>query len=75
MADVEDYSTRSLDCARRQRALSWKLRTGASLARLWNHQSRVSEARDLLAPIYAHFTDGFATADLREARSLLEQLG
>jgi predicted ATPase len=54
--------------------LSWELRTASSLARLWRDQHRVKEARARLESVYGRFTEGFATADLREARSLLEQL-
>jgi predicted ATPase len=63
-----------LDWASRQQALSWELRTATSLARLWRHQLRDAEARQLLARVYGRFTEGFATTDLREARALLEQL-
>jgi predicted ATPase/DNA-binding winged helix-turn-helix (wHTH) protein len=63
-----------LDWAGRQQALSWELRTATSLARLWKHQVRDAEARELLARVYGRFTEGFATTDLREARALLERL-
>jgi len=66
---------RSLAAARRHEARSWELRTGLSLARLWRRQDRAGEARGLLAPIFGRFTEGFATADLIEARRLLEELG
>jgi predicted ATPase len=69
-----DLYMRALDWARRQSALSWELRAATSLARLWRDQDRVTEARALLGSVYGRFTEGFATADLREARSLLEQL-
>jgi predicted ATPase len=65
---------RALDVARRQEAKSWELRAAMSLARLWQQQGRRDEARALLAPIYGWFTDGFDTADLREAKALLEAL-
>jgi predicted ATPase/DNA-binding winged helix-turn-helix (wHTH) protein len=65
---------RSLDIARRQDTLSWELRAATSLARLWRDQARIQEAHDLLAPVYARFAEGFATADLATARTLLEQL-
>src|SRR3984893_15266167 len=73
-AAAEDHFRQALDCARRQGALSWELRTASSLARLWRDQQRVTEARELLGSVYGRFTEGFATADLREARSLLQQL-
>ena len=61
----------SLSWARRQEALSLELRSATDLARLWLQQGRVEPARDLLAPIYARFTEGFATADLEAAKALL----
>jgi len=73
-AAAEGHFRQALDWARRQGALSWELRTASSLARLWRDQHRVKEARELLGSVYGRFTEGFATADLREARSLLEQL-
>jgi predicted ATPase len=69
-----DLYMRALDWARRQGAASWEPRAAASLARLWRDQHRVREARELLGSVYARFTEGFATADLREARTLLDQL-
>jgi predicted ATPase len=72
-ATAEDHFRQALDLAQRQGALSWELRTASSLARLWRDQHRI-EARALLGSVYGRFTEGFATADLREARSLLEQL-
>jgi predicted ATPase len=65
---------RALDWARRQGALSWELRTASSLARLWRDQHRVEQARALLGSVYGRFTESFATADLREAKGLLEEL-
>jgi predicted ATPase/DNA-binding winged helix-turn-helix (wHTH) protein len=65
---------RSLDIARQQEALSWELRAATSLARLWRDQERMREAHDLLAPVYARFTEGFGTADLVTARTLLDEL-
>ena len=64
----------SLGCARRQQAKSWELRTSTSYARLMRDQGRVSEAHDLLAPVYGWFTEGFDTPDLREAKALLIEL-
>src|SRR5580704_11685494 len=73
-AAAEDHFRQALDWARREGALSWELRAATSLARLWRDQHRVTEARELLGSVYGRFTEGFATADLREARNLLEQL-
>jgi len=64
----------ALDVARRQQAKSYELRAATSLARLWGEQGRRREARDLLAPLYDSFTEGFDTADLKEAKALLEEL-
>ncbi len=65
----------SLDCARRQRAKMWELRTSISLARLWQSQGKRQEAYELLAPVYGWFTEGFDTKDLLEAKALLAELG
>jgi predicted ATPase len=65
----------ALTVARRQQAKSWELRAATSLARLWQQQGKRAEAHALLAPIYDWFTEGFDTADLQEARALLEALG
>jgi len=64
----------ALDIARAQEAKSLELRAAISLARLWRDQGKRAEARDLLAPIYAWFTEGFDTADLKDAKALLDQL-
>jgi len=64
----------ALTVARRQQAKSWELRTATSLARLWQQQGKRQEAYDLLAPIYHWFTEGFDTADLQDARALLDAL-
>jgi len=64
----------ALTTARAQGARLWELRAAASLARLRRDQGRAAEARDLLAPIYDWFTEGFDTADLKEARALLDAL-
>jgi predicted ATPase len=64
----------ALRIARRQQAKAYELRAATSLARLWGEQGRRAQARDLLAPIYAWFTEGFDTADLKEAKALLEAL-
>ena len=65
----------ALAVARRQQARSWELRAAMSLSRLWQQQGKRAEARELLAPIYSWFTEGFDTPDLQEARVLLEELG
>jgi predicted ATPase len=64
----------ALAIARRQQAKSWELRAAMSLARLWQHQGRRAEARELLAPIYGWFTEGVDTADLQDAKALLAEL-
>jgi predicted ATPase len=64
----------ALDVARRQEAISLELRAAMSLARLWQQQGKRTEAHALLAPIYGWFTKGFETADLQEAKALLEAL-
>jgi predicted ATPase len=64
----------ALNVARRQQAKSWELRTAMSLSRLWQRQGKRDEARRLLAPIYGWFTEGFDTADLQEAKALLDEL-
>jgi len=64
----------SLQIARDHKAKSWELRTATSLAKLWLSRGKESEALELITPIYEWFTEGFATSDLREAKSLLEHL-
>ena len=71
---AEKWLQRSLDVARKQGELSWELRTALTLSRLRKKQGRISEARDLLSPLFDRFTEGFATADLLEARLLLMEL-
>jgi predicted ATPase len=71
---AQAYFDRALAVARQQRAKSWELRAAMSLARLWRDQGKVSEARELLAPVYGWFTEGFDTRDLKEAKALLEEL-
>jgi len=73
-AEAEAWLQRALDVARRQEAKSLELRAAMSLARLWQHQGKRQEAYDLLAPVYGWFTEGFDTADLQEAKALLETL-
>ena len=65
---------RSLDIARQQGALAWELRSATSLARLWKGRRRVAQARQLLTPVYGRFREGFATADLRKAKSVIDEL-
>ncbi|HEY5248274.1 MAG TPA: hypothetical protein VIJ15_07480, partial [Dermatophilaceae bacterium] len=65
---------RALETAREQRAKSWELRAATAMARLWQEQGRSDEARALLSPAYDWFTEGFDTADLRDAKMLLDQL-
>jgi predicted ATPase len=73
-AEAETWLRRALDIARRQQAESLELRAAMSLSRLWQRQGRRTEARELLAPIYGWFTEGFDTADLQEAKALLEEV-
>ena len=73
-AKAEACFKHALVVARQQQAKSWELRAAMSLARLWRDQGKVSEARELLAPVYGWFTEGFDTRDLKEAKALLEEL-
>jgi class 3 adenylate cyclase/predicted ATPase len=73
--EAEACLHKALDIARRQQAKSLELRAAMSLARLWQQQGKCAEARELLAPIYSWFTEGFDTSDLQEAKALLEDLG
>jgi predicted ATPase len=72
--EAEVWLQRALDVARRQEAKSLELRAAMSLSRLWQQQGKQAEARALLAPVYGWFTEGFDTADLQEAKALLEAL-
>jgi class 3 adenylate cyclase/predicted ATPase len=74
-SQAEEYFERALTVARMQQARSWELRAAMSMARLWRSQGKRNEARDLLAPVYGGFTEGFDTYDLREAKVLLHELG
>jgi predicted ATPase len=74
VSDAENYLRKSLDLARAQQTLSWELRSALSLCRLWRSQGRISEALELLAPIFGQFTEGFATGDLLAAKALLDDL-
>jgi predicted ATPase len=73
-AVAEQYFRRALDLAHSQDALFWKLRTATSLARFWRDRDRATEARALLGPVYGRFTEGFATAELQRAKTLLDEL-
>jgi predicted ATPase len=64
----------AVEIARRQQAKSWELRAATSLARLMRDQGKRQEAHDLLAPVYGWFTEGFDTLDLKEAKSLRDEL-
>jgi predicted ATPase len=67
-------STRTHGRLSSRQGKSWELRAAMSLARLWRDQGKRDEARDLLAPVYGWFTEGFDTLDLKEAKALLEEL-
>jgi predicted ATPase len=71
---AEELYRKALSIAREQGAKLWELRAAASLARLRRDQGRPAEARDLLAPVYGWFTEGFDTPDLKEAKALLDEL-
>jgi class 3 adenylate cyclase/predicted ATPase len=71
---AEEYFEHALAVARQQQAKSWELRAAMSMARLWRDQGKRDAARELLAPVYGWFTEGFDTLDLREARALLDEL-
>jgi predicted ATPase len=74
VAKAQTYFERALAVARQQQAKSWELRASMSLARLWRDQSKVQQARELLAPVYGWFTEGFDTRDLKDAKALLDEL-
>ena len=73
-SEAEACFQRALDIARRQRAKSWELRAATGLSHLWARQGCRDEARELLQAIYGWFSEGFDTADLKEARALLNTL-
>ena len=73
-AKAEAYFERAIAVARQQQTKSWELRAAMSMARLWRDQGNPQQARELLAPIYGWFTEGFDTRDLKEAKALLEEL-
>ena len=68
------YLERALAVSRQQQAKSWELRAATSLARLWRDQGKPQQARELLAPVFGWFTEGFDTRDLKEAKALLAEL-
>jgi predicted ATPase len=74
ISKAEAYFERALAVAREQQAKSWELRAAMSMARLWRYQGKGNEARELLAPVYGWFTEGFDTRDLKEAKALLDEL-
>jgi predicted ATPase len=73
-AEAEACFHKAVEIARKQQAKLLELRAATSLARLWQHQGKKEEARQMLAEIYSWFTEGFDTADLQEAKALLEEL-
>lgn len=73
-AEAESCFHHALDVARKQQAKSLELRAALSLAILWQSQGKRQEAYGLLAPVYEWFTEGFDTADLKDARALLQAL-
>jgi predicted ATPase len=77
MSKVEEAEAcfqQAIAVAQQQRAKSWELRAATSLAWLWHSQGKTAAARDLLAPVYEWFTEGFDTADLKDAKALLDEL-
>jgi predicted ATPase len=73
-AEAASWLQRAIDTARSQQAKSLELRAATSLARLWRDHGRRAEAGDLLAPVYGWFTEGFDTAELKDAKALLDEL-
>jgi predicted ATPase len=73
-AQAEAYFERALAVARKQQAKSWERRAAVSMARFWRDQGKPQQARELLAPVYGGFTEGFDTLDLKEAKALLDAL-
>jgi predicted ATPase len=72
--EAERCFLKAIEIARRQQAKSLELRAATSLARLWQQQGKLHAAHNMLSAIYDWFTEGFATADLQEAKTLLEEL-
>jgi predicted ATPase len=73
-AQAQAYFERALAVARAQQAKSWELRAAMSMARLWRDQGKREQAREVLAPVYGWFTEGFDTLDLKQAKALLAEL-
>jgi predicted ATPase len=73
-AKAEAHFERALAVARARQAKSWELRAAMSIARLWRDRGKRDEARDLLAPVYGWFTQGFDTRDVKKAKALLDAL-
>jgi predicted ATPase len=73
-AKAQAYFERALSVARMQQPKSWELRAAMSMARLWRDQGKQQRARDLVAPVYGWFTEGFDNLDLKEAKALLDEL-
>jgi predicted ATPase len=73
-AEAENCFQQAITVAQNQQAKSFELRAATSLARLWQQQGKRQEAHDLLAPVYHWFTEGFDTADLKDAKALLDAL-
>jgi predicted ATPase len=73
--EAESIFRQAIEIARAQESKSLELRAATSLARLWQRQGKYHAARDLLAPVYDWFTEGFDTRDLKEAKALLDELG
>ena len=73
-AKVESHFQRAITLAQAQQAKSFELRAATGMARLWHYQGKVDQARELLAPVYGWFTEGFDTRDLTEAKELLSEL-
>ena len=72
--EAEACFHKAIEIAQKQEAKSWELRAATSLARLWQQQGKMAEARELLSPVYNWFTEGFDTADLKDAKALLAEL-
>jgi predicted ATPase len=73
-AKAQAHFERAIAVAREQKAKSWELRAAMSMARLWRERGKRQQARDLLAPVYGWFTEGFDTLDLKQAKALLDEL-
>jgi len=74
LEEAQSALEEAIRIAQRQQAKSYELRAATSLARFWGEEGRRVEARELLAPVYGWFTEGFGTADLKDAKALLDQL-